>query len=231
MILLSPIIMVLVFGSMTMRIASNPSPFARPLMASGAIVMVLFSLMQLAGNQFGFDRSGFRNFVLASAPRREILLGKNLSLAPLALGMSTLVIVLVQVVYPMRIDHFMAVLAQMISMYFVFCLIANILSIIAPTPMASGSLKPAKPKGITILIHLAFFFLFPLALAPTLIPLGLEFLLSWLGWNARFPVYLLFSMAELVVVAYLYPLALSSQGDMLQSREQRILEIVTANVE
>ncbi len=41
---------------------------ARPLCAVGAMALVLFGLMQLMANQFGFDRDGFRVFVL-SAPR------------------------------------------------------------------------------------------------------------------------------------------------------------------
>ena len=50
--------------------------------------MILLTMIQLVGNQFGFDRSGFRVYVLCAAPRRDILLGKNLAVAPLALGFS-----------------------------------------------------------------------------------------------------------------------------------------------
>ena len=37
-------------------------------------------------NHFGFDRGGFRAFVLLPTPRRYILLGKNLALLPVALA-------------------------------------------------------------------------------------------------------------------------------------------------
>src|SRR5204863_30773 len=65
MLLLTPVILVVVFGSMVGRRGGDPSEFVRPLYASGAILMILFSLIQLAGNQIGFDRSGFRTFILS----------------------------------------------------------------------------------------------------------------------------------------------------------------------
>jgi hypothetical protein len=116
-------------------------------------------------------------------------------------------------------------------MYFIFCIVENFLSMLAPMPVAPGSLKPVKPKGIQILIHIGFLCLFPLALSPTLIPLGLEFLLNWSGWSSWFPVYLAVILAECVVVAALYPAALDWQGGILQQRERQILEVVTSKSE
>src|SRR4030095_6034388 len=121
------------------------------------------------------------SYVLSPVSRKDILLGKNLALAPFLLGFTTVTAVFIQIIYPMRVDHFLAVLIQMLPMYLVYCLIGNILSIIAPMPTAAGSMKPVKPKAATILIHMAFVFLFPIALAPTLIPLGIQFLLSLSG--------------------------------------------------
>lgn len=231
MLLLTPIILVVVFGSMVGRGGGEPSEFVRPLYASGAIVMILFSLIQLAGNQFGFDRSGFRTFILSPASRREILLGKNVSLAPLALGMGLIATMAVQIRYPMGAAHFLGVIAQMITMYLLFCLVANLLSILAPAPIAAGSLRPAGPKGVLVLIHIAFTFLFPLALTPSLIPLGVEFLLSWFGWTTWLPVYLLLTILEASIVLYLYPRLLNWQASLFYEREQRILETVTAKVQ
>lgn len=231
MILLSPVVMAIVFGSMFMRGSTNPSAFMRPLMASGAIVMILFSITQLAGNQFGFDRSGFRAFVLSPLPRRDILVGKNIALFPITAALAGVVVTVVQLFYPMRIDHFAAALVQMVSMYLVFSIIANYMSILAPVPMSAGSLQPHKPTGSIILLHLAFFFLFPIALAPTLIPLGIEYALSAWGWPTPVPIYLLLAIVELIVVGLLYPAIVDSQGSLLQRREQRILEVVTRRVE
>ena len=92
-------------------------------------------------------------------------------------------------------------------------------------------MKPVKPKAATILIHVLFVFIFPLALAPTLIPLGIEFLLSLSQTLPWFPVYMVLAIGECALVLWLYPLALKSQGEFLERRERRILEVVTTKSE
>jgi ABC-2 type transport system permease protein len=231
MLLMSPIIMLFVFGGMTYNQNSNPPELVRPLMVAGGYAFMLFMMVGLLGNLFGFDRSGFRVFVLSSAPRKDILLGKNLSNAPLALGFMFITALALQFMRPMRVDHYIAILLQMIPMYLLFCLVGNLLSMIAPMPMAMGSLKPVKPKAMVILMQMAFVFVFPIAMAPTLIPLGIEFLLSWTDSWAWFPAYLIFTIVEVALVVWLYIEVLEKQGRMLERRELRILEVVTTKVE
>jgi hypothetical protein len=231
LMLLSPIVMVFVFGGMFFGNRTSPAELMRPLMASGGFTFIFFMTLGMVGNQFSFDRSGFRAYVLSPAPRKDILLGKNLAMAPFVIAFMTLTAFLFQYRYPMRADHFIAVLIQMLPMYLVFCLVGNILSIIAPMPVAAGSMKPVKPKAMTILIHTAFIFLFPLALSPTLIPLAIEFLLSRSETLPWFPAYLMLAIGECILVVWLYPQILQSQGNLLERRERRILEIVTSKVE
>jgi hypothetical protein len=116
-------------------------------------------------------------------------------------------------------------------MYLVFCMLANCLSILAPLRIQPGTMKLVNYKVGPFLWHLAFFFLFPLALAPTLLPLGVESLLEALRWGTGGAVYLALSLAECVAVVYLYRLALTWQGDLLQAREQKLLEVVTTREE
>jgi hypothetical protein len=231
LMLLSPIIMLFVFGGMFFGRRMPPPELMRPLMASGGFTFIFFMTLGMVGNQFSFDRSGFRTYVLSPAPRKDILLGKNLAMAPFVVGFMTFTALLFQYRYPMRPDHFIAVLLQMLPMYLVFCLVGNLLSIIAPMPVAAGSMKPVKPKATTLLIHTAFIFLFPLALSPTLIPLGIEFLLSLSESAAWFPAYLILAIGECAFMLWLYPRILSSQGDLLERRERKILEIVTTKAE
>ena len=135
--------------------------------------MVLMSMTQLVGNQFGFDRAGFRVFVLCPARRRDILLGKNLAVAaPLGLGLAHPRVVLQRLSH--GVDHLLAAVAQAVTMYLLFCLLANMLSILAPMPVATGTLKPTKMKGLVFLMHFLFTLLYPLVLLPTLLPLGME---------------------------------------------------------
>ncbi len=227
MMLLSPIILAFVFGSMLFREASDIEKPVRSIMAIGAVAMTFFGMVQFVGNQFGFDRGGFRVFVLCPAPRRDILLGKNLSMAPLALGMSWLLIALVQVLRPMHLDHLAAMVPQSIAMFLVFCMMANWLSIFAPMPIAAGSMKPRNPRVMLVLLQVLFTFMLPLAMAPTILPWLAEFLLVYFQWMPRLPVFLVGSLLQLAAIGLLYHVILTLQGDSLQSREQKILEVVS----
>jgi ABC-2 type transport system permease protein len=227
MMLLSPLIMAVVFGSLLVAHGNKLPDLLRPLVAYGGMGMTLIGLMGVVNNQFGFDRDGFRVFVLCAAPRRDILLGKNLAFAPLALGMGGTVLVLVELVYPMRIDLFLAALPQLLSMFLLFCLLANWVSILAPMRIAAGSFKAANPKLIPILLHVSFVFLFPLVLLPTLLPFGIQVALEEVGGVRGLPLGLLVSVAECVGIVYLYHLVLTWQGRVFHARELKILEVVT----
>lgn len=228
MLLLSPILLLIVFGSMFLAAGRTDFPeMARPLLGFGAMVMVLFSMSQVLGNQFGFDRDGFRVFVLSPARRRDILLGKNLAVAPIALAMAGAAAVLVQVIYPMRFDLFLALAPRFVSMYLLYCLAANTLSILVPIRIAPGSFQPAQPKGLAILLQLIFMFLCPAVLGLTLLPLGIEVAAEAMGWRYGMPLDLFFSVLECAVIICIYALLLGLQGNWLQAREQRILQIVT----
>jgi ABC-2 type transport system permease protein len=231
MMLLTPIIMLVVFGGMFLSKSPNPPEYVRPLIATGALVMVLLSMGQVVANQFGLDRSGFRVFVLCPARRGDILLGKNLSTAPLAAALAGVAIAALQVFMPMRWDHFLAIVPQFVSMYFLYCLMANWLSIFAPIPIAAGSMRPANFKFVPFLLHLVFTLVFGALIAPALAPLGIEFLLRQAGWTRGLPVCLLLSLVLCAGVILLYRLLLPLQGDLLQAREQQILETVTTKAE
>lgn len=229
MMLLTPLIMVPVFGSMIVgRRQEIPEPY-RPLIAIAAMALVLFGVLQLMGNQFGFDRDGFRVLVLSSARRRDILLGKNLAFAPLVLAMASLLLAIAQFVYPMRVDHLLAMAPQYVSMFLLFCVLANALSIVAPVRIAAGAMKASNPTLRTVLIQMVMFMvLFPAIQGVTLLPLGVEALSTSLGWaGGRAPIYLVLALAECGAVVVLYLLSLGWLGGLLQSREKAILDIVT----
>jgi ABC-2 type transport system permease protein len=231
MMLLSPVIMIPIFGSMVWRGRHDMAELMRPLVAIGGMGVVLLGMLQLMSNQFGFDRDGFRVFVLCAASRRDILLGKNLAFAPLVLGMAAIVLAAVQVLCPMRVDHFVAMFPQYLSMFLLFCLVTNLVSIYAPFPIAPGSLKPANPKATTVLLQMVMtFILIPLTQGPTLLPLGLEVILRRLGWPEAAPICLVLSLVECGVVVLIYLLSMELLGDRLQAREQAILDTVTKRV-
>jgi hypothetical protein len=231
MMLLGPIIMMVLFGGFFLRGSASGVSVPPPLVAFGAMAMMLICMSQLMGNQFGFDRNGFRVFVLCPANRRDILLGKNLGFAPLVLPLCVVAVVLVQLLYPMPLDWLVAMLPSLLSMYLLFCLVENWLSIAAPVRIAAGSLKPAGSNGRAILLHLLGMVMLLSILMPVLLPLGAEYLLVWLGWPRGIPLFLILSALECVAVVYLYRWVVAWQGRALQSSEKRILKTVTTKVE
>ncbi len=231
MLLLTPVLMVVVFGAMFLRSETHPPEPVRPLFPVAAMTMILFTLTQLLGNQFGFDRSGFRVFVLCPARRGDILLGKNLAVAPLAGTLGLIGLGVLQIVYPMRVDHLLATLPAFVSMYLIFCLLANCLAILAPMPIASGTMRPTSARGLPLLLNFALTLVLPVALAPVLLPLGVEVLAEEFGSVPGVPICLLLSLLECVGVVFLYRWIIGWQGVWLHAREQRILEIVAAKAE
>jgi hypothetical protein len=231
MMLLSPIILVLVFSGVFMANRIELPQMVRPLLVFGALTITLLTTSQILGNQFGFDRDGFRVLVLSAVPRRDILLGKNLAFAPFALGLTALAVTLVAVFQPLRLEHLLGALPQFVCMYLPFCLLANMLSMMAPMAIRPGSFKAANPKGTAILLHLAFAMFSPLALAPALIPLAVEFVVEELTGVGGLPICLLLSVLQCVAIVYLYRALLRWEGDVLQAREKKILEAVTTRAE
>ena len=226
--LLTPIILGGVFGTMMFKGRDSIAEPFRPLLGVAAIAFTLFGLLQVMGNQFGVDRDGFRTFVLCNIPRRDILLGKNLAYAPIALVLSAILVVGVLVICPLRLDHALSMIPQFVSMFLLFCATANIFSIYAPVYVASGTLKAANPKLSTVMLQLAMFFvLFPICQGVSLFPLGIESALNIAGWSSRVPVCLILAVLESVGIGFLYRASLGWLGGQLEAREQKILEVVT----
>ena len=231
MLLLTPFIMVLVFGALFFMKTIRLPDVARPLVAFGAMSLILVTLTQLLGNQFGFDRGGFRVFVLSAVPRRDILIGKNLAVAPLALGLSAVLVSALQVMFPLRLEHFLATVPQFIGMYLLFCLLANCMSIFTPMPVRSGTLKPVNPKGMALLVQMGLLFVYPLTVLPMQLPYGIEVALEeWAGIRGV-PICLMLCVVECAVIVFVYRLVVAKQGEWLQFRELKILQIVTTKTE
>lgn len=249
MLLLTPFIMVIVFAGIYFRASSKQIPVEvgkeiqqvgaggalgipaalRPVMAFGGMAMILLTMLHLVGNQFGFDRTGFRVFVLCPAPRRDILIGKNLAVAPFALAFGLFIAAAIEVVLPMEIDYLLALVPQFIAMYFAFCVLANWLSIYNPLPVRAGSMKPTNVKIVPALWQFLFtIILYPLTMVPLLAPVGARFLYVQLGYPSFVPICLMLSLAECAGVLLIYWLVVGVEGSLLQAREQTILTVVTA---
>jgi hypothetical protein len=116
-------------------------------------------------------------------------------------------------------------------MYVVFCLIGNLLSILAPMALKPGTSMPAPHQGLRMLCPLAFMAIAPIPLGLTLIPLGIEALLSRVAGIAWFPAFLVFGAAQAAISVWLYARILDAEGRLLADREKRVLEVVGSQAE
>lgn len=232
MALASTVPMVLIFAGM-MFFSSKPTPTdgTQLLYATGIALLPFLGLMQILNNQFGFDRSGFRILVLSPVPRGQILLGKNLALLPLALGLGLIYMVLAAALRRASWLILLAAVVQLLSAFLLLSLYGSYLSISAPMRVAAGSLKPTKTSTARTLFLMLSFFLLPVVACPLLLPAILAYVLSASGGPWAAPMMLLFSGVELALLAAFYPVGLRRLGARLQRREKDILQIVTQEVE
>jgi len=232
MLLLTPIFLLGFFSIMLFWRRDQPLPeVTQPFLAIGAVSMVLLAFVQVVCNQFGFDRAGFRSLVLSPCPRHWILLGKNVAIAPLALGVGCAALVLLQLFVALRLSHALASLIQLVSAYLLFCLFGNVVSIAAPSAVVNGALKPAKSRLLIVLVHIFAALLSPMAVMPATVLLGIETLVHQSGWLTFVPFYLLASLVQLIFVVGVYRWLLPLQGRWLHHREQVVLEAVTAKTQ
>jgi hypothetical protein len=229
MMCIGPIILVIVFGAMFFTKQMDVPLLFRPLLAFAGLFMVFVCAIQLVGNQFGWDRGGFRMFVLSPAPRRRILLGKNLAFAPLLLGLGACLMIVLQVLAPLRLTDVLALFPLALSMFLLFCMQANLLAILVPLRIAPGAFKPANTPLVPVLMQLAFFMIMPAVLSLALVPFLLAMLLEWTrlvgpGW----PIALVLGVLECAVVVLAYRMCLDWEGELFHERELAILEKVVA---
>jgi ABC-2 type transport system permease protein len=232
MMLAGNVIMPLVFAAVFFsRGMGTPGDKVRPFLATGAVAFTFLSMVQLMFNQFGFDREGFRALVLLPAHRRHILLAKNLSLLPIGCGMGLIFLALVAAALRVPLLAVLAAGCHLASTFLLLSIVGNFVSVVAPYRIAAGSLKPTKAPAKTMALIFVSHLMFPIAMAPIFIPPALGLLSESLSWLPAGPVNLLLSLLWLAVVVFLYRMSLKSFGNLLQRREQAILQAVTQEVE
>ena len=232
MALATNFIMLLIFGVMILfRRSSAIGDHFKPFFATGTIVFTFLGMSQLMFNQFGFDRSGFRQLVLLPVPRKQILLGKNLAFLPIAIAIGLAILLLVKVALRISLIVFLATGLQWMAAFLLVSMAGNLLSVLVPYHVTPGSLKRTKTPAITNFLIFVSRLLFPTAMLPIFVPPALGLLWSSVGWLPAAPVNLFVSAVLLVFLALFYRLSLVPLGGLLQRREKEILQVVTKEVE
>jgi ABC-2 type transport system permease protein len=227
----SILVPLIVGGSLLFRSNLQLPEAAKPFMATGAVVFSIFMLVQFFANQFGFDRDGFRALVLMPVDRRLILLGKNLACLPVGAAFGLLLLLLISLRLHLSPLMCLAALLQLAAVLLLAGLGGNVLSILVPYRIQQGTMKPTKMPGAAMLVLMGCHLLFPFAMTPVFVPPLAEFLWRLSGGSKAVPVNLILSAALAALAALAYWKALGPLGRLLQSRETRILGVVTAEVE
>jgi hypothetical protein len=225
------LILIVVGGSLLFRRTPDIPADFRPFAATAAMIFSLFFMIQFLTNQFGFDREGFRALVLSPADRRMLLIGKNVATLPVPTITAVVLLVLVTIWMKLSPLMFLATFFQLVAAVLVLGLGGNLLSILLPYRIQPGTMKATKMKGLNVFFLILAQFAFPVAMSPLfLAPFG-GFLSQRMGGPPAGLVTLLLSIVMAGISALIFVKALGPLGRLLQRRETKILETVTAEVE
>ena len=227
MVMLSPILLILLYIVVFSRFGSGD--LAAHFSALAFLALVLMMCLTLLANQFGQDGGGFRTLVFAGASPKDILLGKNLSLAPFAIPIGVLALVVLQIMNPVPASHFAAYVVHLVALYLVGCLVGNTFSVRTPRAMSPSSMSvPNSTAKMTLATVLAMV-LFLVMTLPLILALLIERGAEAAGWPV--PVFLVFAILELAIVAVVYRRMLAAQARLLAQRIEVVLDRVTEPVE
>jgi ABC-2 type transport system permease protein len=228
----SSFISVVILGTLFfMRSPSHLPDAIKPFAATGTIVFSLFLLIQFFVNQFGFDRDGFRTLILSPTERKFILLGKNLASLPVGLVSGGLLLTFAALRLQLPPLTVAATLFQLVGLFLIIAIGGNLASILAPQRITPGSLRPTKAKSEMVILMIVLQLLFLLAMLPVFLPPLFEWLWQKSGWPDFVPVNFIFSALLCAAAIFAYWQLLAPFGRLLQRRETKILNIVTAEVE
>jgi ABC-2 type transport system permease protein len=193
--------------------AGAPFEGVRPALGMYYLFVILSSL---TSNLFGYDGAGFRAFVLSPAPRRAVLLGKNLAMLCAALAGAVVVAAANRVVYGPQSwrAHLFGALA---FLFFApaFALAGNRLSARYPKRIEFG--KRMNASGMAGLLMV------PLMIAAAA-PVALAVLAGWAAGRPWLGYAILAAFAAVAVASYVF--SLGAQGRELERRELDVLEAV-----
>jgi hypothetical protein len=199
----------------------------RPFIACGAASFTFLGMSNLMTNHFGFDRSGFRALVLLPAPRRSLLLGKNLALLPLAACTHLILLALAALLARLGVTEVLLSVLSFGTMFAIYSALGNVTSVLVPYRIPAGAMKGRSVKGVTALLMVVFALGMSALGGVIFLPPLLGYACGQAGTAAHATVTLTSATALAGMAALCYWRSLAPVGRLLQAREQAILEVVT----
>jgi hypothetical protein len=193
--------------------------YGEGLLTAGGVLYVFMILSSLVCNLFAYEGEGMRTLILAPVERRTILIGKNITLTMIALLISSLLIIVNELVFRDLTSGALGFAVLSFVIYAaLFMLVGNWLSMRYPRRLQFGKrLNASGVAGLLVLPVLASMAALPVAAAVA-------------GYLAQS---LLVKYATLALFAggslSLYFLLITRQGRHLAQREQEILEAVVSS--
>lgn len=232
MYLLMPLIAPIIMLALLRGKAVPENEYLKCLMLCGFAAFMLLMSCGVAGNTFGFDRAGFRTFVLSGMDRRRILLGKNLAHGTFV-GLILLPILAGVGMYLGIGWYFgMCSILVVLTVLPMFALLMNLMAILTPFPMGAGGIQPKNMDFMTVVVNLLLSSILPIILSLALIPIGIEWLIGYLVPSlAWIPTAIPLSVITIAASIFCYRSLITWQGGLFQSREKEILRIVTSKLE
>ena len=225
---IQPIILLFIMGYWK----PSANPFLDTVIALGIAGFCLYASSGFLGNLFGFDRSGFRAWVMSPIPRHRILIGRNIAFGIPAFAVAALTCIGIGIYWRIPLDkHIFSLLAlrPFIPVYF---LVTNLQSILAPFGLPAGGIQPKRFNWKTVAMTLLLSTLIPTMFCVSIAPLGIEFVVSHF-FPAMAPIPLAFILG--IPWAFgswcLYRALIVPLGKLLQHFQLSILEVVTSEVE
>lgn len=198
----------------------------------GFSAMVLLISTGVLGNQFGYDRAGFRAFVLSPVRRDRILLGRNIAAIPVALLQTVCLTLAIGFYFGLAIDKIFASVFLSLSLLPPCFLLFNLMSILTPFPIAAGSMQPKHFDLVPVLLSMLLTMIMPLITLVALFPIGLEWVVErYFLTTSVLPIALILSVVWLTGSMLLYRWLLPYQGQLFAKREKELLRIVTSKIE
>jgi ABC-2 type transport system permease protein len=225
------LVTLLIGAPLLFRSSADLPAAAGPFITTGVVVFSMFLMIGFVGNQFGFDRDGFRALVLSPAERWQILLGKNLAVFPAAAASAVILVLVITIWLRLSPLVFLASLCQLAVGVLGASMAGNLMSILVPYRIQPGSMKPTKMPGLAMLLLMVSQLSLPLALTPAFVPPLAGLLLERFGFARADVINVLLSLLLAAAAALAYWKSLGPTGRLLQRRETKILQTVSATVE
>jgi hypothetical protein len=232
MYLLMPLVAPLIMLVFLRGKAVPENDYLKCLIVCGFAAFMLLMSSGVAANTFGFDRAGFRTFVLSGMERWRILFGKNLAHGTFIGSLTLPILIFVGLWIGLPWYFGLCALLVFLTLLPMFGLLVNLMAIYTPFPMGSGSIQPKSMDFMTVVLNLLLSSILPMILGLALIPLGIEWLIGFFLPSVHWlPVAVPLSLLAMSGSLFCYRQLVRWQGKLLQSREKEILRIVTSKLE